>query len=280
MTVGEVLRRATEFLAGKGVDSPRLDAEHLLGKALGLSRVELYMHHDRPLDDAERDAYRELIRRRGEREPLAYVLGEWDFRRLTLTTDRRALVPRPETEVVVERCLALLAGSAAPRVLDIGVGSGAIAVALVDEHPGVRVVGIDSSPGALALARVNIEQAGFADRVEVVRGDLLAGVEGPFDLVVSNPPYVLPAEFDSLQPEVRLYEPREALVGVGVGEEVADEARAVLAPGGWTVLESADERAEGLAAALVDLGYVDVAVTPDLAGRPRVVEGRHYNRRP
>ena len=148
---------------------------------------------------------RPLVDRRARREPLAYVLGQWGFRNLTLSLDSRALVPRPETEVVVERCLALLAGSAAPRVLDVGVGSGAIAVALVDEHPGVRVVGIDSSPEALALARVNIEQAGFADRVEVVRGDLLAGVEGPFDLVVSNPPYVLPAEFDSLQPEVRLY---------------------------------------------------------------------------
>src|SRR6185503_12657796 len=148
VTVGEVLRRATEYLAGKGVESPRLDAEHMLGKALGLSRVELYMHHDRPLEDAERDEFRELVRRRGEREPLAYVLGEWGFRRLTLKTDRRALVPRPETEVVVERCLALLDGGS-PRVLDVGTGTGAIALAIADEHPSARVTALEVSPDAL-----------------------------------------------------------------------------------------------------------------------------------
>lgn len=273
-----VVREVERELETAGVPTPRVDAEFLVAHAASSTRSRLYAEGPLATDALAR--LRPLVERRARREPLAYVLGQWGFRNLTLSLDSRALVPRPETEVVVERCLALLAGSAASRVLDVGVGSGAIAVALVDEHRGVRVVGIDSSPEALALARVNIEQAGFADRVEVVRGDLLAGVEGPFDLVVSNPPYVLPAEFDSLQPEVRLYEPREALVGVGVGEKVADGARAVLAPGGWTVLESADERAEGLAAALVDLGYVDVAVTPDLAGRPRVVEGRHYNRRP
>ena len=114
MTVGEVLARATEYLAGKGVESPRLDAEHLLGMATGLTRVELYMHHDRALQEDERGAFRELVRRRGEREPLAYVLGEWGFRRLRLKVDARALVPRPETEVVVERCLALLDGKAGP----------------------------------------------------------------------------------------------------------------------------------------------------------------------
>jgi release factor glutamine methyltransferase len=273
-----LVREVERELEAAGVPTPRADAEFLVAHAAFSTRSRLYAEGPLAADALAR--LRPLVERRARREPLAYVLGEWGFRNLTLSLDSRALVPRPETEVVVERCLALLAGSAAPLVLDVGVGSGAIAVALVDEHPGVRVVGIDSSPEALALARVNIEQAGFADRVEVVCGDLLAGVEGPFDLVVSNPPYVLPAEFDSLQPEVRLYEPLEALVGVGVGEKVADEARAVLAPGGWTVLESADDRADDLAAALVDLGYVDVAVTSDLGGRPRVVEGRHYNRRP
>jgi release factor glutamine methyltransferase len=269
-------------LDAAGVPSPRTDAEHLVAHALGLSRSALYAA-ETPLAGPASTELAALVRRRAAREPLAYVLGEWGFRRLTLRVDPRVLVPRPETEIVVERCLALLANLAEPRVLEIGVGSGAIALALVDEHPGVRVVAVDSSEGALALARVNREQAGSDGRIELVHGDLLAGREGPFDLVVSNPPYVLPDEVDGLQPEVSLYEPREALVGVGVGEEIARRACEVLAPGGWVVLESADGRTEALTAALAGLGYTDIAVTPDLAGRPRVVEGRraqHYNRLP
>ena len=272
MTVGEVLRRATEFLAGKGVESPRLDAEHLLGKALGLSRVELYMHHDRPLDDAERDAYRELIRRRGEREPLAYVLGEWGFRRLTLTTDRRALVPRPETEVVVERCLALLNGGT-PRVLDVGTGTGAIALAIADEHPGAKVRALDVSPDALALARENAERTGL--EIELVQGDLVGGLgEREYDLVVSNPPYIAQEEIPTLQPEVRDWEPRLATVAGGHTAQIAEHALDALVPGGHLVLEVADTRAEGVAELLERLGYEDVAVTEDLAGRDRIVEGK------
>ena len=282
MTPLDAVREVARELDAAGVPSPRVDAEHLVAHALGLSRSALYAA-ETPLAGPARTELAALVRRRAAREPLAYVLGEWGFRRLTLRVDQRALVPRPETEVVVERCLALLADLAEPRVLEIGVGSGAIALALVDEHPGVRVVAVDSSEGALALARVNIEQAGAEDRVELLRGELLAGREGPFDLVVSNPPYVLPEEVDVLQPEVRLYEPREALVGVGVGEEIARRAHDVLAPGGWVVLESADGRTEALAATLRRLGYAHVSITADLAGRPRVVEGRrapHYNRLP
>lgn len=273
MTVGEVLRRATEYLAGKGVESPRLDAELLLGKALTLSRVQLYMEHDRPLAEPERDAFRELIRRRGEREPLAYVLGEWGFRRLTLTTDRRALVPRPETEVLVERCLALLDGLPAPRVLDVGTGTGAIALAIADEHPGSAVTAIDVSPEALALARENSARTGVA--VELVEQDLTGGLgEAEYDLVVSNPPYVTEEEWATLQPEVRDWEPRLATVGEDHTDEIADHARDALRPGGHLVLEVADLRAQAVAALLERCGYEDVTVTEDLAGRDRIVEGR------
>jgi release factor glutamine methyltransferase len=273
VTVGEVLRRATEYLAGKGVESPRLDAELLLGKALGRSRVQLYMEHDRPLAGPERDAFRELIRRRGEREPLAYVLGEWGFRRLTLTTDRRALVPRPETEVLVERCLALLDGAAAPRVLDVGTGTGAIALAIADEHPGASVRALDVSPEALALARENVERTGVA--VELVEQDLTGGLgDAEYDLVVSNPPYVTEAEWATLQPEVRDWEPRLATVGEDHTDEIADHARDALRPGGHLVLEVADLRAQDVAALLERCGYEDVTVTEDLAGRDRIVEGR------
>ena len=135
MTLADVLKGATDYLAAKGVDSPRVDAELILARALGLQRIELYTQHDRPLTEAERAHARELVQRRGRREPLAYVLGDWDFRRLTLKTDARALVPRPETETLLERCLALLDGVTSPRVVDVGTGSGAIALALKHERP-------------------------------------------------------------------------------------------------------------------------------------------------
>ena len=273
LTLGDVLRRATEHL-GKTSDTARLDAELLLAHSLGRERIELYTEFDRPLSDAELDGYRALVARRAHREPVAYILGEWGFRRLTLKVDRRALIPRPETEVVVERCLALLAGIDEPRVLDVGVGSGAIALAIAEEHPGARVVAVDSSEAALALAGENRARVGVDGRVRLVHGDLLAGVEGPFELVVSNPPYVGADEWESLQPEIRLYEPRTALVGTGVGETIAREARALLAPGGRIVFEVGDGQAAELGGTLEELGYDEVRITRDLAGRERVVEGR------
>jgi len=275
VTVGEVLKASTEFLAGKGVPSPRVDAEHLVAKALGLGRLDLYLQHDRQLTEDELGAARELIRRRGTREPLAYVLGEWGFRRLTLATDRRALIPRPETEIVVDRCLAHLAEMQAPAVLDVGVGTGAIALAIADEHPGARVTGIDASADALALAEENAERTGLADRVAIVRHDAGGRLPGgPYDLVVSNPPYVLPEEIDSLEPEVRDWEPREALVGRGITEAIAGAAPAVLGQGGWLVLEVADRGADAAVRLLATLGFGDVGRFPDLAERDRVVEGR------
>ena len=260
-------------LRAAGVPSPRVDAEILVADVLGLARSDLYSSR-RHVSGFEAERLSELVQRRRRREPLAYILGEWGFRRLLLKVDDRVLIPRPETEVVVERCLVFLEGLAEPRVLDIGVGSGAIALAIADEHEGARVVAVDSSERALSLARENKARAGVNGRVRLVGGDLTSGVEGSFDLVVSNPPYVSPGEYKTLEPEIRLYEPYEAVVGVGVGAKVATEARSLLRPGGRIVLECGDGQSAELAAALRSLGYADVLETPDLAGRDRVVEGR------
>ena len=272
MTVAEALRAGTEFLERKGVDSPRLDTELLLAQALSLSRVELYTQHDRPLSEAEEAAARGLLERRGRREPLAYVLGEWGFRRLILSTDSRALVPRPETETVVERALALLDGVEAPRVVDVGTGSGAIALAIAHERPDARVTATDVSPGALALAGENAARLEL--RVELVETSLLRGVSGPFDLVVSNPPYVALEELASLQTEVTEWEPRGALVDEGQTEALVPAARDVLTPGGALVLEVHEAKAAAVAGLLASAGYAGTTITLDLAGRERVVEGR------
>jgi release factor glutamine methyltransferase len=268
MTLAEVLKGATDYLAQRGVDSPRVDAELLLARALGLQRIELYTQHDRPLTEDERALARVLVQRRGAREPLAYVLGDWDFRRLTLKTDRRALVPRPETEIVVERCLALLERVEAPRVVDVGTGTGAIALALKDERPDARVTATDASAEALELARENADALGLD--VELVQADLLAGIAGPFDLVVSNPPYVEEGELAGLQPEVRDFEPRAALVDEGQTGRLVEQATRLLA--GPIVLEVHENYAQSVAGQLESAGYGDIRVTVDLAGKERVVE--------
>jgi release factor glutamine methyltransferase len=274
VTVLEALQEGGRTLADAGCETPRLDAELLLAHALGASRTGLFADADRSLSDEEHRRYQELVGRRAAREPVAYVLGEWGFRGLTLRVDPRVLVPRPETEVVVERALERLREHPEPIVLDVGTGSGAIALAVAAEHPGARVVATDISADALAVAADNRAALGLGDRVELVLGHVVAGLRGPFDLVVSNPPYVTAEEFEMLQPEIRLHEPREALVGRGQTASVARRGFDVLRDGGWLVLESSDTRAEEAAAELRAIGYEDVAVFRDLTGRDRGVEGR------
>ena len=271
-TISEVLRLSTAHLAAKGSETPRLDAERLLAQALGLERIELYMASNRSLTPLELDAARALVTRRARREPLQYVLGEWGFRRLTLAVDSRALIPRPETEVLVERALALIAGLERPRVLDVGTGSGAIALAIADEHPGAMITGLDSSEDALALAAENAARTGLT--VELARHDLFQGLpDGPWDLIVSNPPYVDAADLPTLQPEVRDWEPHGALSAEGAVEAVARGSVAVLAPWGGLALEVGAGQTDATAALLTELGLVEVRVTRDLRGVDRVVEG-------
>ncbi|HEY1849078.1 MAG TPA: HemK/PrmC family methyltransferase, partial [Opitutaceae bacterium] len=207
LTVLEVVRKTSEFFAGKGIESPRLNAELLVGHALGLPRMRLYLEFERPLSDAEVAAIRELARRRGRREPLQHILGFTEFHGLRLATDRRALIPRPETELLVETVIARWP-EAPGRVLDLGTGSGAIALALAAAFPAAGVVAVDSSAQALALAAENAAANGLAGRVSFLLSDWCAQLPGEpaFDLVVSNPPYLSADEVAEAQPEVRDHE--------------------------------------------------------------------------
>jgi release factor glutamine methyltransferase len=261
VTVGEALRLAEERLAAAGVATPRVDAELLVAHVLGVSRSAVHVDAERGMPDG----LELLLERRQEREPLAYVLGEWGFRRLTLKTDPRALVPRPETEIVVERALALIRGLAEPRVLDVGVGSGAIALAIADEHTGAQVTGVDTSEAALELAAENAGRLGLG--IDLREGGPEAAGEG-WDLVVSNPPYVSPGDMTQLQPELE-WEPRVALREAGVHEEIA---RAAVTR--WLVFEVGDGQAAAVAELLEATGFSDVEIGEDLNGVERVVQGR------
>jgi release factor glutamine methyltransferase len=255
----EALAEAERRLAGAGVETPRVDAEWLVAHLLDTTRSGLAARLD---DDVE--GLEPLLVRREAREPLAYVLGEWGFRRLTLKTDSRALVPRPETETLVERALALVGGIERPRILDVGVGSGAIALALKDERPDALVTGVDVSPDALALARENAERLGL--EVDLRRGDGASVAAEGWDVVVANPPYV--ESLEDVQPELQR-EPEVALLGSGEHERLARATRARC-----IAFEVGDGQAGDVAAMLERLGCTGVEVTADLTGRARVVEGR------
>ena len=200
MTIGDALARATARLAEAGVESARLESELLLARACDdCARALLYAELNREMTDEQLEAFDANIVRREKREPLAYILGEWGFRRLTLKTDRRALIPRPETEIVVERALEHVREIEEPEVLDVGTGTGAIALAIADELPTARVTAMDVSEDALSLARENLELTGVNGRVRLIEHDLTSGLgEANFDLVVSNPPYVEPDELPRL----------------------------------------------------------------------------------
>jgi release factor glutamine methyltransferase len=259
--VRDALADTERRLAAAGVPTPRVDAEWLVAHVVGVPRSRLF-----EAEHLDEHALDELVARRERREPLAYVLGEWGFRGLTLKTDVRALVPRPETETLVERALALIAGEPSPSVLDVGIGSGAIALSIAAEHPGARVVGTDTSRAALELAAENARR--LAIKVELRLGGIDVAREG-WDLVVSNPPYVRADEWKRLQPEIHNWEPRDALVGEGLHEQLARAAKTRR-----LVLEVGDGQAAAVVGALSDAGYAGVRITRDLSGVERVVEGR------
>jgi release factor glutamine methyltransferase len=259
VTTREALAEAERRLTAAGIETPRIDAEWLVAHLLGTTRSGLAGRSDDEVDGLE-----PLLSRREKREPLAYILGEWGFRRLTLRTDARALVPRPETETLVERALALAGEFERPRILDVGVGSGAIALALKDERPDARVTGVDVSADALSLAHENAERLGL--EIELREGDGATVAAEGWDVVVANPPYV--ENLGDVQQELR-WEPEVALVGSDEHERVARAAKA-----SFVVFEVGDGQAQEVAEMLERLGCSGVAVTADLTGRDRVVEGK------
>jgi release factor glutamine methyltransferase len=258
-----------------------LDAELLLAQVLGVNRLDLYLQFDRPLDPPELDSFKALLRRRASREPLQYVLGHAAFRELEVSTDERALIPRPETEILVEEVLAwaVEAGTGLSG-LDVGTGSGVIALSLLREGPFKKILGTDPSPDALALARENALGLGLGEELELRVGSLFEPLkEGEeFDVIVSNPPYVPEAERASLQPEVRDWEPASALFAGPEGMDVllplARGAPPFLRDGGLLAMEVGHDQAESVAEALEGTGaFTGISIRPDLSGCDRVVLG-------
>lgn len=277
-TILEVLRWTVGRFERQGIDSARLDAELLATLAFGRTRVELYTHYDQPLDEAELARYRALVQRRLAGEPVAYILGRKEFWSIDFEVDARVLVPRPDTETLVELGLEILSklGADRPyRVADIGTGSGAIAIALKKERPAADVFAVDASPDALAVAQANAARLNQA--VTFVQGDLVAPLDGRFDLVVSNPPYIPSQEIDTLPAEVR-NEPRMALDGGADGldlvRRLVDGAGRVLADDGWLAMEIGAGQAETAMEILRQAGYREVGSRRDLAGIERVVFGQ------
>ncbi|MDR1546904.1 MAG: peptide chain release factor N(5)-glutamine methyltransferase [Deltaproteobacteria bacterium] len=243
-TVTEILTTTTDFLGRKDPSCPRLEAELLLSQVLNLERVKLYVNFDRRLTTRELSAYRELVRRRASHEPVAYILGRKEFYRLNLTVTPQTLIPRPETEHLVDEALRLIkeSGLTEPELADLGCGSGAVALALAANAPGAKIEAVDLSAEALAVARANAQALSLADRITFSQGDLFAPLsERLFDLICANLPYVPDAELVRLPPDVALFEPRLALAGGPEGLDVIarllTQAPSHLKPGGRVVLE-------------------------------------------
>ena len=279
-TILEVLRWTIGRFERQGVETARLDAELLATLAFARSRVALYTHYDQPLGEAELASYRALVQRRLSGEPVAYILGRKEFWSIDFQVDARVLIPRPDTETLVEQGLELLrrfgAERPALRVADIGTGSGAVAIALKKERPSDEFFAVDLSADALAVAQENAARLKLA--ITFCQGDLVAPLAGPFDLIVSNPPYIPSREIASLAAEVRS-EPRMALDGGADGlalvRRLVDGARGVFGPEGWLAMEIGAGQAEATMAILRDAGYRGVGSRRDLAGIERVVFGQH-----
>lgn len=278
MNLRELLRYATRKLSFSGVDTPMLDSHLLLCKAAGITRTDIIAHPDVVPDSETVGSFLDWVDRRCAREPLAYIVGEKGFYGIPLKVTPAVLIPRPETELLVEYCLEFLKGKNSPVVADIGCGSGAIAISVAKSMAGCVVYAVDISREAIDVARENVQASSVTDRVRLLLGDLLHPLEGrKCDLIVSNPPYIPSAVIGELEPEVSVYEPRMALDGgvdgLGLYQRLVDAAAAHLNPGGALAVEIGLYQSETVAAMFDHSGFEGIRVIPDYAGINRIVSG-------
>jgi release factor glutamine methyltransferase len=290
VTVLEVIQRSTEFLKNKGVDSPRLQTELLLAHLLSMPRMQLYLNFERSLSQSELDNFRELIKRRSQREPLQHIVGSTSFCGLELAVNRNVLIPRPETELLAEQGWKFLNSLTPPHspppstinhqlptALDLGTGSGCLAIALAVRCPSARIIATDVSSAALQLAKENAVRHGVLDRIEFLEGNGFAALNSShlFDLIISNPPYVPTAEIPSLQIEVRDHDPRLALDGGPDGlsfyRQIAAETKSFLKPGGKVMLEFGDGQAPLIREIFESQKWIVEAIMDDYTQRPRIL---------
>jgi release factor glutamine methyltransferase len=278
MTVLEVLQSSTDYFKKRGIENPRLNAEHLLAHTLKRKRIELYLEFERMLTETALGPLRDLVRRRGQGEPLQHLLGTVEFAGQIFLCDKRALIPRPETEELVEKIADCRLPITDCRIVDVGTGSGVIALSLAAKFPNAKITATDISEDALALARENAERLGLTSRIEFLKGDLLLSVTHAYELIVANLPYVAAADRATLSREV-LNDPDVALFGGERGDELVrrliEAAPAHLAPGGLLALEVGLGQAGDLAAFMAEKNYHDIEQMRDYGGVTRFLFGRY-----
>jgi release factor glutamine methyltransferase len=277
ITVLEVIKKTADFLASKGVDSPRLNAETLVGHALNLTRMKLYLQFERMLTEKELEIIRPLVRRRSQREPLQYILGNVDFSGLKLKVDKRALIARPETEFLIEKIKDRLVSKSPANILDLGTGSGAIALALAKHFSEAFITAIDASEDALNLATDNIQFLGFTERIKPLLSTWFDSIppHSTFDLIVSNPPYLTSLEVSQAMPEVNKYEPHSALIAEEDGlkdiKTILSQAKPYLAPHGLIAIETGENQHNAIRAIALAAGFTEFESAKDLASKDRYV---------
>lgn len=277
-TIKRIIEWTTRDLHSRGIPSAKLDAEVLLAHALGTDRLDLFLNFDRPLDEQERTLFRKMISRRRQREPVAYITGHKEFWKIPLAVSSNVLIPRPDTEVIVEEVLELIPEDSKATVVDVGTGTGCIALSLAFERPQCQVIAVDCDQGAATLAQKNAESLELDNRVKIVVGDLLGPIEEPVSLIVSNLPYIPSDEIDVLEPEVAKWEPRLALDGgqdgLDVFRRLIEAAPDKLEPGGWLVLEVGHGKQAREVSELLEGNWDLVKIRQDYGHQDRVVIAR------